>query len=158
MMDASKILSVLYSEIHSVVVGMIDSARHPSSAFLDVIFAEENAVYFMTSDNGRKLYHLLNSSDYISICGKTEGDFFHAKMISMQGRVRNIGKARVDELIDANPYMKKLYPDDQRKSAVSSMSFRSMKDMAAIRTSALLLRNRQGSNFIVILNKAGTYE
>ncbi|WP_270303909.1 hypothetical protein [Baileyella intestinalis] len=105
MMDASKILSVLYSEIHSVVVGMIDSARHPSSAFLDVIFAEENAVYFMTSDNGRKLY-----------------------------------------------------PDDQRKSAVSSMSFRSMKDMAAIRTSALLLRNRQGSNFIVILNKAGTYE
>ena len=93
MMDASKILSVLYSEIHSVVVGMIDSEWHPSSAFLDVMFAEENAVYFMTSDNGRKLYHLLNSSDYISICGKT--------------------------------------------------------DMAAIRTSALLLRNRQGSNFIV---------
>ena len=59
-MDASKILSVLYSEIHSVVVGMIDSVGHPSSAFLDVMFAEENAVYFMTSDNGRNLYHLLN--------------------------------------------------------------------------------------------------
>lgn len=114
-MDASKILSVLYSEIHSVVVGMIDSEWHPSSAFLDVMFAEENAVYFMTSDNGRKLYHLLNSSDYISICGKTEGDYFHAKMITMQGRVRNIGKARVDELIDANPYMKKLYPDEQKE-------------------------------------------
>ena len=55
-MDASKVLSVLYSEIHSVVVGMIDSEGHPSSAFLDVMFAEENAVYFMTSDNGRKLY------------------------------------------------------------------------------------------------------
>ena len=114
-MDASKVLSVLYSEIHSVVVGMIDSEGHPSSAFLDVMFAEENAVYFMTSDNGRKLYHLLNSSDYISICGKTEGDYFHAKMITMQGRVRNIGKARVDELIDANPYMKKLYPDEQKE-------------------------------------------
>jgi uncharacterized pyridoxamine 5'-phosphate oxidase family protein len=101
-MDTSKILSILYSEIHSVVVGMIDSEGHPSSAFLDVMLAEKDAVYFMTSDNGRKLYHLLNSSDYISICGKTEGDFFHAKMITIQGRVRNIGKARVDELIDAN--------------------------------------------------------
>ncbi|MST51073.1 hypothetical protein [Hornefia butyriciproducens] len=114
-MDTSKILSILYSEIHSVVVGMIDSEGHPSSAFLDVMFAEEDAVYFMTSDNGRKLYHLLNGSDYISICGKTEGDFFHAKMITIQGRVRNIGKARVDELIDANPYMKKLYPDEQKE-------------------------------------------
>lgn len=114
-MDTSKILSILYNEIHSVVVGMIDSEGHPSSAFLDVMFAEENAVYFMTSDNGRKLYHQLNSSDYISICGKTEGDFFHTKMITMQGRVRNIGKARVDELIDANPYMKKLYPDEQKE-------------------------------------------
>lgn len=114
-MDTSKILSILYSEIHSVVVGMIDSEGHPSSAFLDVMFAEKDAVYFMTSDNGRKLYHRLNSSDYISICGKTEDDFFHAKMITIQGRVRNIGKARVDELIDANPYMKKLYPDEQKE-------------------------------------------
>ncbi len=114
-MDTSKILSILYSDIHSVVVGLIDSEGHPSSAFLDVMFAEKDAVYFMTSDNGRKLYHLLNSSNYISICGKTEGDFFHAKMITIQGRVRNIGKARVDELIDANPYMKKLYPDEQKE-------------------------------------------
>lgn len=75
-MDASKILSVLYSEIHSVVVGMIDSVGHPSSAFLDVMFAEENAVYFMTSNNGRKLYHLLNSSDYISFAEKRKVTIF----------------------------------------------------------------------------------
>ena len=157
-MDTPKILSTLYSEIHSVVVGMIDPEGHPSSAFLDVMFAEEDAVYFMTSDNGRNLYHLLNSSDYISICGKTEGDFFHAKMITIQGRVRNIGKARVDELIDANPYMKNCIRMSKRKSAGSLMSFKSTKDMATIRTLALLLRNRQSSNFTARLNKAGTYE
>jgi len=78
------------------------------------MFADQNAVYFMTSDNGRKLYHLLNNSDFVSICGKTEGDYFHAKMITLQGKIRNIGKSRVDELIDANPYMKKLYPDDKK--------------------------------------------
>lgn len=48
-MDALKVLSVLYSEIHSVVVGMIDSEGHLSSAFLDVMFAEENAVYSAAS-------------------------------------------------------------------------------------------------------------
>ena len=36
-------------------------------------------------------------------------------MITLQGRVRNIGKARIDDLMDANPYMKKLYPDDQKE-------------------------------------------
>lgn len=114
-MDTATILSILHNEIHSVVVGMTDSKGHPVSVFLDVMFVEENAIYFMTSDNGRTLYHLLNNSDYISICGKTEGDFFHSKMITIQGRVRNIGKDRVNELIDANPYMKKLYPDDQKE-------------------------------------------
>lgn len=114
-MDAPKILSILYSEIHSVVVGMIDSKGHPSSAFLDVMLAEDDSIYFMTSNNGRKLYQMLNDSDYISICGKTEGDYFHSKMITLQGRIRNIGKARIDDLMDANPYMKKLYPDDQKE-------------------------------------------
>lgn len=112
-MDAPEILSVLYREIHSVVVGMTDSEGHPSSAYLDVMFADENSVYFMTSNNGRKLYQMLDNSDYISICGKTEGDYFHTKMVSLQGRIRNIGKSRIDEMMDANPYMKKLYPDDQ---------------------------------------------
>ena len=58
---------------------------------------------------------MLNDSDYISICGKTDGDFFHSKMITIQGRIRNIGKSRIDELMDTNPYMKKLYPDDQKE-------------------------------------------
>lgn len=114
-MDASEILTVLYQDIHSVVVGMTDEEGHPASAYLDVMMADKDSIYFMTSDNGRSLYHLLNNSDYISICGKTDGDYFHAKMISLQGRIRNIGKDRVDELIDANPYMKKLYPDQEKE-------------------------------------------
>lgn len=114
-MDTTEILSILYKEIHSVVVGMIDSEGHPSSAYLDVMLADDDSIFFMTSNNGRKLIKMLNNSDYISICGKTEGDFFHSKMITIQGRIRNIGKARIDDLMDANPYMKELYPDDQKE-------------------------------------------
>lgn len=46
-MDASKILSILYSEIHSVVVGMIDSEGHPSSTFVkdDETWHKRNSVY-----------------------------------------------------------------------------------------------------------------
>ena len=45
-MDTSKILSILYSEIHSVVVGMIDSEGHPSSAFVeDETWHKRNSVY-----------------------------------------------------------------------------------------------------------------
>lgn len=46
-MDASKILSILYSEIHSVVVGMIDSEGHPSSTFVkdDETWYKRNSAY-----------------------------------------------------------------------------------------------------------------
>ena len=46
-MDASKVLSILYSEIHSVVVGMIDSEGHPSSTFVkdDETWHKRNSAY-----------------------------------------------------------------------------------------------------------------
>lgn len=79
------------------------------------MLADDDSIFFMTSNNGRKLYKMLNDSDYISICGKTEGGYFRSRMITIQGRIRNIGKARIDDLMDANLYMKKLYPDDQKE-------------------------------------------
>lgn len=110
-MNLKECMNVLQKDIHSVVVSMIDEKGHPVSAYLVVMHADETGIYFLTSNNGRSLYHHLNDSDYISICGKTDGDDFHTKMINIQGRVRNIGKERIDALINENPYMKNLYPD-----------------------------------------------
>ena len=107
--------SVLEKEIHSVVVGMIDSKGRPVTAFMDVMLADESGIYFLTSNNGRELYHNLNNSEYISLCGKTDGDYFHSKMITVKGKIRNIGKSRVDELLDRNDYLKKLYPDSEKE-------------------------------------------
>ena len=109
------VFKVLEKEIHSVVVGMIDAQGRPVTAFMDVMLADESGIYFLTSDNGRELYHNLNNSEYISLCGKTDGDYFHSKMITVKGRVKNIGKSRVDELLDRNDYLKKLYPDSEKE-------------------------------------------
>ena len=109
------VFSVLEKEIHSVVVGMIDAEGRPVTSFMDVMLADESGIYFLTSNNGRELYRNLNNSEYLSICGKTDGDYFHSKMITVKGKVRNIGKARADELLDRNAYLKRLYPDDAKE-------------------------------------------
>ena len=101
------VFSVLEKEIHSVVVGMIDAEGRPVTSFMDVMLADESGIYFLTSNNGRELYRNLNNSEYLSICGKTDGDYFHSKMITVKGKVRNIGKARADELLDRNAYLKR---------------------------------------------------
>jgi uncharacterized pyridoxamine 5'-phosphate oxidase family protein len=113
-MSIDEYLSVIEKEIHSVVVSMVDRDGKPASAFMDVMLADESGLYFLTSDNGRDLYHNLNNSEYVSICGKTDGDYYHSKMITVKGRIRNIGKSRVDELLDRNDYLKKLYPDNEK--------------------------------------------
>ena len=113
-MSTGEYLAVLEKEIHSVVVSMVDADGRPVSAFMDVMLADESGIYFLTSDNGRDLYRNLNSSKYVSLCGKTDGDYYHSKMVTVRGKVRNIGKSRVDELLDRNEYLKKLYPDEAK--------------------------------------------
>ncbi len=113
MMERENWPMLLEKDIHSVVVSMVDQDGLPISAYMDVMLADASGVYFLTSNNGRNLYHDLNCSRVVSVCGKTDGDYFHAKMVSLKGKIRNIGKDRVDELIERNPYMKKLYPDEQ---------------------------------------------
>ena len=113
MMERENWPMLLEKDNHSVVVSMVDQDGLPISAYMDVMLADASGVYFLTSNNGRNLYHDLNRSRVVSVCGKTDGDYFHAKMVSLKGKIRNIGKDRVDELIERNPYMKKLYPDEQ---------------------------------------------
>lgn len=98
------------ADIKHVVVAT-NNQPSPAVAFIDVMDVNESGIYFMTSKNGRNLYSMLNDNDHVSLIAKSEGDFFHSKMFQIQGTIKNIGKEKVNELLDKNIYLKKLYPD-----------------------------------------------
>lgn len=108
-MENKIILKALYEEIHSVCIGTIDEDGHPLTAILDVMQADESGIYVMTHKY-KKIYQCMDKTAYISLVGMTGGDFFHSKMISFNGYVENLGGGMVDALLEANPYLYRLFP------------------------------------------------
>ncbi|MDE7266253.1 MAG: 4Fe-4S binding protein [Lachnospiraceae bacterium] len=110
-------LKILQNDIHSVVLATNDKNGHPVTAYMDVMYADEGGIYFLTS-RGKEIYRRMNCNEYVSLSGMTGSDFFHSTMMTVQGKIRNIGNSRVKELFDANPYMYKIYPDEDNRGVI----------------------------------------
>lgn len=110
-------LKILEKDIHSVVLAINDEHGHPATAFMDVMLTDKNGIYFMTS-RGKDIYARMNNNEYVALSGMVGTDFFNSKMISVRGKIRNIGNARVIELFEANPYMYKIYPTENGREVI----------------------------------------
>jgi uncharacterized pyridoxamine 5'-phosphate oxidase family protein len=105
---AHKALTLL-REIKSVTFATINDGE-PSARIIDVMFVEENGLYFVTA-RGKSFYRQLKANPSVAICGMNE------KFIS----VRLVGdvkfcedKSVVDKVFDLNPMMNHLYPGEKR--------------------------------------------
>lgn len=109
-MKTSVYLKILVEDIHSTVVATIDKNDRPVTRCIDMMLCDESGVYFLTA-KGKNFYAELMSQKYISLSA-VQGK----RCISLAGKVRNIGKKKLDEIFDKNPYMKKIYPGDTREA------------------------------------------
>lgn len=109
-MKTSVYLKILVEDIHSTVVATIDKNGRPVTRCIDMMLCDEDGVYFLTA-KGKNFYAELMSQKYISLSA-VQGK----RCISLAGKVRNIGKEKLDEIFEKNPYMKKIYPGDTREA------------------------------------------
>ncbi|MBU3198369.1 hypothetical protein LL037_21750 [Clostridium estertheticum] len=72
----------------------------------------------MTS-RGKDIYARMNNNEYAALSVMVGNDFFNSKMISVRGKIRNIGNARIMELFEANPYMYKIYPTENGQEVIA---------------------------------------
>jgi uncharacterized pyridoxamine 5'-phosphate oxidase family protein/NAD-dependent dihydropyrimidine dehydrogenase PreA subunit len=105
---AIKALTLL-REIKSVTFATING-KEPSARIIDVMFVEEDGLYFLTA-RGKSFYRQLKSNPSVAICG----------MNDMYVSVRLVGgiqfcedKRVVDKIFDLNPMMNDLYPGEKR--------------------------------------------
>ena len=101
-------LDILVNQIHSTTVATIDANIHPQTRIIDMMDYDEKGIYFLTA-KGKEFYAQLMEQKYIAISA-TKGKM----SISLRGKIKNIGKERLDILFDKNPYMKDIYPNDTR--------------------------------------------
>lgn len=107
-MESQKYLKILVEDIHSTIVATIGEDRHPVTRAIDMMLWDEKGVYFLTA-KGKAFYAQLMEQKYISLSAVKDG-----RAVSLRGWVENIGKEKLDEIFEKNPYMQKIYPDDTR--------------------------------------------
>ena len=105
---AQKALQLL-REVKSVTFATINHGE-PSARKIDVMFVEEDGLYFTTA-RGKSFYRQLKTNPIVAICGMNE----NWVSVRLVGDVRFCeDKGVVDKVFDLNPMMNQLYPGDRR--------------------------------------------
>ena len=116
--DYLKYLKYLQQDIHTVVVATVDENGCPVTCAIDIMDYDENGLYFLTA-KGKGFYDRLVKQNYMALTGMKGKDTMHAVAISVQGKIRDIGADRLPQLLAKNPYMKKIYPTDESRTALT---------------------------------------
>ena len=101
-------LELLVDEIHSTTVATIGSDGHPQTRIIDMMYYDEEGVYFLTA-TGKTFYDQLMEQQYVAISATKD-----KIAVSLRGKIKNIGKKNLDIMFEKNPYMKKIYPGDTK--------------------------------------------
>lgn len=103
-------LKILVEEIHSVAIGTITQEGYPQTRIIDLMLYDDEGIYFLTA-KGKQFYEELMDQKYISLTGLKDKVSF-----SLHGRIKNIGKDKLDEIFLKNTYMQSIYPGDTKKA------------------------------------------
>ena len=117
-METAQYLKIICEEIHSVVVATLDTDGHPVTRVIDMMLHDDNSLYFLTA-KGKEFYRQLMEQKYLSLSGMSGGEgSMSKKAVSVHGNVRNIGKEKLDEIFEKNPYMAEIYPEEESRMAL----------------------------------------
>ena len=116
-MTTQEILDILQRDIHSTVFATVDGQGLPQTCVIDLMLSDEEGLCFLTA-RGKSFYHRLMARPFVAVSGMKGEDTLSAVAISVRGAVRSIGKERLGEIFEKNPYMTKIYPTEKSRDAL----------------------------------------
>lgn len=116
-MTTNDILQTFQRDIHSTVFATVDDNGLPQTCVIDLMLADEDGLYFLTA-SGKAFYDRLTKRPFAAISGMKGRDTLSTVAISVRGAVRSIGKERLTEIFEKNPYMAKIYPTEKSRDAL----------------------------------------
>ena len=117
-MQAKEYLKYVVEEIHSTVFATIDDAGRPVTCAIDMMDYDKNSLYFLTA-RGKSFYQRLKSHEDIAFTAMKGKDTLSCIAVSIRGKAREIGQEMLPALFEKNAYMKKIYPGEPSRSALT---------------------------------------
>lgn len=116
-MTTREILKVLQEDIHSTIMATVDDDGLPVTCVIDMMLSDENGLYFLTA-KGKAFYDRLMKRKFVAVTGLKGEDTMSSVSVNLRGDVRNIGKERLQEIFEKNPYMADIYPTEKSRDAL----------------------------------------
>ena len=117
-MTAKDYLEYIVEQIHSTVVATVDEDGLPVTCVIDMMYADETGLYFLTA-KGKGFYKRLKDKGFIALSGKNGEDTMSCVAVSFRGKVKEIGSDMLDFLFEKNPYMFEIYPNEDSRKALT---------------------------------------
>ena len=117
-MTAKDYLAFIMEQIHSTVVATVDSDGLPVTCVIDMMYADDNGLYFLTA-KGKNFYQRLKDKGYLALSGKKGEDTMSCTAVSVRGKVKEIGADMLPLLFEKNPYMLEIYPTEENRKALT---------------------------------------
>lgn len=115
-MQVNDIMQILQNDMRVAVVSTVDKDGQPHARHINMGVANENGVFFMTNPK-TDFYKQLKANPKVAITGfKEEG--YLVQVIRITGKVRDLGKEGLEEVLKDNPYVEQVYPDESDRQNV----------------------------------------
>ncbi|WP_417094014.1 4Fe-4S binding protein [Intestinimonas timonensis] len=117
-MNVQEYFDFIVNQIHSAVFATVDCEGRPVTCAIDLMDYDENGLYFLTA-KGKNFYDRLKANENIAFTAMKGEDTLSCVAVSVQGKAKEIGPAKLPALFNKNPYMERIYPDVRSRSAVT---------------------------------------
>ena len=117
-MEAKDYLAYIVNEIHTTIVATVDDEGLPITAAIDMMDSDENGLYFLTA-KGKGFYDRLKKRGFLAMTAIKGQDTMSSVAVSVRGKVRELGYARIPALFEKNPYMHQIYPTEEAMHALT---------------------------------------
>ncbi len=111
-------LKIIVEDIHSSIFATVDDNGDPVTCAIDLMDYDDDGLYFLTA-KGKNFYSRLINHPTVAFTAMKGEDTMSSIAISVQGKVEEIGKDRLGRLFEKNPYMKDIYPDEERREPLT---------------------------------------
>ncbi len=117
-METIDYINFLVNEIHTTILATVNEQNQPVTCAIDIMDGNENGLYFLTA-RGKNFYSRLKNNNAISLTGMKGESTLKSVAISLQGKAKEIGSERIEELFSKNPYMYEIYPNEESRKILT---------------------------------------
>jgi len=115
-MKIQDIMKILEKDMKVAIFSTVDEDNQPHARPINIGVANEEGVFFMTSPK-TNFYQQMQSNSKIAITGFLEEEYL-IQVIRIEGKVRKLGKEKLQEVLQDNSYIDQVYPDKEEQQSV----------------------------------------